>query len=408
VTVSLDEARFVARGAVFKGGNEAGRLERTSDGVEFAYLQEYLAGGGPQIATTLPLNEEPVRTAAGALPPFFSGLLPEGRRLTALRQAVKTSADDELSLLLAVGSDVIGDVQIVPAGRTPETTQPAVTVESWDRVRFVDLFARSSGSPAGIDRVGLPGVQDKVSAQRMAIPVARQGERYILKLNPPEFPHVVENEAFFLEAARRSGVTAARAEVVRDMTGDAGLLVTRFDRVPQRVGEPRMLAQEDGCQALGRYPADKYNMTSEEVVRALAGATGAPLVSARELLRQLAFAYLSCNGDAHAKNLSILANPGSEWRVAPAYDVPCTHLYDDYTMALSVGGLRAEDITRKTFIEFGESVGVRPAATEGVLDGLCERSELWVARVAELPFDERRLIKLKRAIEYRRDRLSGR
>ncbi|HHU66493.1 MAG TPA: hypothetical protein GXZ33_01375 [Corynebacterium sp.] len=30
-------------------------------------------------------------------------MLPEGRRLTALRTAVKTSADDEFSLLLAVG-----------------------------------------------------------------------------------------------------------------------------------------------------------------------------------------------------------------------------------------------------------------------------------------------------------------
>jgi len=37
---------------------------------------------------------------AGALPSYFSGLLPEGRRLGALRRAVKTSADDELSLLL--------------------------------------------------------------------------------------------------------------------------------------------------------------------------------------------------------------------------------------------------------------------------------------------------------------------
>ena len=43
-------------------------------------------------------------------------LLPEGRRLGALRRAVKTSADDELSLLLAVGADAIGDVQVVPSG----------------------------------------------------------------------------------------------------------------------------------------------------------------------------------------------------------------------------------------------------------------------------------------------------
>ncbi len=61
-----------------------------------------------------------VTHAAGALPPFFSGLLPAGRRLTALRSAVKTSADDELTLLLAVGADTIGDVQILPHGDAVE------------------------------------------------------------------------------------------------------------------------------------------------------------------------------------------------------------------------------------------------------------------------------------------------
>ena len=35
-----------------------------------------------------------------SLPAFFAGLPPEGRRRTALRQGVETSADDELSLLL--------------------------------------------------------------------------------------------------------------------------------------------------------------------------------------------------------------------------------------------------------------------------------------------------------------------
>ena len=32
------------------------------------------------------------------------------------------------------------------------------------------------------------------------LPVARAGERYILKLNPAEFPRLVENEKFFLDA----------------------------------------------------------------------------------------------------------------------------------------------------------------------------------------------------------------
>ncbi|CAN5416860.1 hypothetical protein BH23ACT9_BH23ACT9_20100 [soil metagenome] len=76
-------------------------LNRTDAGVHFSYVDGY---DGPAVAATLPLSSEPVLRPAGAVPPFFSGLLPEGRRLAALRRQVKTSADDELSLLVAVGA----------------------------------------------------------------------------------------------------------------------------------------------------------------------------------------------------------------------------------------------------------------------------------------------------------------
>ena len=79
----------------------------------------------PAIATTLPVTTTPVTTLGGAVPAFFAGLLPEGRRLSALRQGVKTSADDELSLLLGVGGDTIGDVRVVPAGASPDLIHPS-------------------------------------------------------------------------------------------------------------------------------------------------------------------------------------------------------------------------------------------------------------------------------------------
>ncbi len=73
----------------------------------------WIAAPGPAIATTLPVTEVPVLRPGGALHAFFAGLLPESRRLGVLRRAVKISADDELSLLLAVGEDTIGDVEVV-------------------------------------------------------------------------------------------------------------------------------------------------------------------------------------------------------------------------------------------------------------------------------------------------------
>jgi serine/threonine-protein kinase HipA len=401
----LDDLRLVERATVFKGGLPAGHLERRTNAVVFHYDDSYRRSGGPPVATTLPLQEAPVVThAPGALPPFFSGLLPEGRRLAALRGAVKTSADDELTLLLAVGGDTVGDVQILPEGEPLGATEARVTVSDWSEVRFADLLAASVGAAGSVDRVAIPGVQDKISARMINVPVARANDRFILKLDPPEFPHLVANEAFFLEAGRRSGLEIAEAEVVRDAEGVPGLLVRRFDRVPAADEGVAFLAQEDACQVLGRYPADKYRVTTEAVIGALAGACRARPVAAHALLKQVAFAYLTCNGDAHAKNFSILRD-GGEWRPTPMYDVPTSYVYQDYTMALTVNGKGREDIGRADFVALGTAVGVRAPAVERTLDELCDSVDHWIDDLAALPFDDGQLRKLRRAIEYRRERL---
>jgi serine/threonine-protein kinase HipA len=404
----LDELRFVERAAVLKQGTKAGSLERRLDAVVFTYDEGYGRSGGPPVATTLPLGEGPVVThAPGALPPFFSGLLPEGRRLTALRGAVKTSADDELTLLLAVGGDAVGDVQIVPEGEIVADVEALVTVSDWDEVSFADLLTASVGGSGHVDRVAIPGVQDKVSARMINVPVASANSRFVLKLDPPEFQHLVANEAFFLEAGRRSGLEMAEAEVVQDAGGIPGLLVKRFDRVPVVEGGVALLAQEDACQVLARYPADKYRLTTEDVIGGLAGVCRARPVAAHTLLKQFAFACLTCNGDAHAKNFSVRRD-GAEWRPTPMYDVPTSYVYGDYTMALTLNGKGREDIVREDFVALGRVVGVRAPAVERALDELCEGVSLWIDELAGLPFDRGVLRKLRRAIEYRRERLGRR
>ncbi|HZJ27550.1 MAG TPA: HipA domain-containing protein [Acidimicrobiia bacterium] len=405
--VAPDELRFVGAADVFKGGRLAARLVRESAAVRFQYFADYLeVAATVPVATTLPLSEEPMHTRSpGAVPPFFAGLLPEGRRLSALRRAVKTSADDDLTLLLAVGSDTIGDVQVVPVGETPDPAAVAVETADFSELRFADLYADMTGERLVPARAGIPGVQVKASARMISLPVRRAHERYLLKLDPPEYRHLVENEAFFLAAARASGLRAAQAEIVHDATGRAGLLVHRFDRIDAD-GASLMLAQEDACQVLGRYPADKYRLPAAEVVAGLAGVTGAPVVAARELVRQLAFAYVTANGDAHAKNFSVLRDPDGEWRVSPAYDVPSSHPYGDHSMALRINGKIDESIGRADFVALGESIGVRPRATERVLAELTERVDTWLPALAELPFEERTVHRLRRTIEYRRARLA--
>ena len=64
---------------------------------------------------------------------------------------------------------------------------------------FRELFRLAIGAGTGLlYRVALPGVHDKISGRMIAFPVAGTPGQYLLKLEPPELPHLVEKEAFFL------------------------------------------------------------------------------------------------------------------------------------------------------------------------------------------------------------------
>lgn len=404
--MDLSEVKNVEVADVYKGVALAGKLHRRRDRTEFTYAPGYLQQRSVAVATTLPLRAEPFVVPAGAVPAFFAGLLPEGRRLNALRARVRTSADDELSLLLAIGSDTVGDVRVLPEGLGPEAIEPLVVVrKSWSEVDFKDLFERSIGTDP--DRAGLPGVQEKISGRMIVFPLARRRGQYLLKLNPPEFPHVVENEAFFLRAARRSGLTVPRFEVVGDRNGEKGLLIYRFDRGVDDAGVEVSRAFEDGCQVLGRYPADKYRLGLEEVMAGLSAVTSARPVALLELFRLVVFACVTGNGDLHARNLAVLDTSQREWRIAPAYDVPCTALYGDHTMALPIGGKSREVLSRSQALVLADEIGLARRAAEGVIDKLLRRVAAWMGELDALPFAADRIRELKRFLENRQRLLAS-
>lgn len=172
------------------------------------------------------------------------------------------------------------------------------------------------------------------------LPVSTAGSQVLLKLNPREFKHLVENERFFIGAAREAGLRTVDAELVQDRDGESGSVVRRFDRTLVD-GRRTKLAVEDGCQVLDRHPEAKYLVTTEMLLARLCRICEAPVPAAAEYLAQVVFAYLSGNGDAHAKNVSVLRDSSGRWQPAPAYDLPSTRPYGDNTLALSVDSKRA-------------------------------------------------------------------
>ncbi len=393
----LRDLRGVETAYVLKGDRLAATLTRVGVGIEFRYLVEYLADPGPPVATTLGLTAEPVITIAGAVPPFFAGLLPEGRRLTALREAVKTSLDDELSLVLAIGADAIGDVRVVPANLAPAIPAPTVKWHEGADIDFRKVLERNGI----VERRGMSGLQDKASAAMITLPASSSGRDSILKLTPPEYPFLVENEAWFLGLARQVGFSVPQFQVITDRVGARGLLIERFDRTYENDVLIRHPA-EDATQVLGIYPADKYLVTAEQMSIALISHCQSKKVAARDIFRLFLFAWLTGNGDLHAKNASII-NVEGEWRIAPIYDVPSTLPFGDHNMALSLGG-RDHDLSRKSFLQFADTIELPVAAATRAIDEMLIATEpvvqLFESRVE--PFTHPRNTEALSQIEYRR------
>lgn len=396
--------RLVDTVDVYKQGELVGALTRTSHGARLSYTEAYVAAHQGDVrrgvSFSLPPRREPYEVFGTNLHPFFAGLLPEGLRLRALVRALKTSEDDLFSLLVASGDDTVGDVSVARAGQAPEQRAPVTDTAALSRASFRALFEESLRYDTGPGDAAIAGVQPKVSAARISFPVRARDKRraYILKLTPAEYPRLVENEAFFMGVAKMAGFPVAPVKVVHDSEGQSALLVERFDRLPERGGLLGRLHQEDACQLLDRYPADKYRLSLREVADALE-ICSAPLAERLKLLRLQTFSYLIANGDLHGKNVSVRV-VDARVELTPAYDLLSTLPYGDRSMSLSMDG-RDDKLRRSHFVAFGERVGLRPQAVEAMLDTLLRRLSPALARLSEIGLDEKKTEHLARTMRER-------
>lgn len=402
-------ATDLERADVFCDEEKAGVIERTPRGSRFLYAPAFLERcrrRGWGVGFQVPLQPG-VETEGVNLHTFFAGLLPEGLRLLALERSVKTSSDDLLSLLLAAGSEAIGDVRVVANGEGAAPA-PVLDLGALDHVSFADVLAHSLDYRHGGERRLIPGVQPKVSAAMLTLPV-RVGRRAqpeaMLKLEPRELPRLVANEFFFMTMARACGVEAAGVAVVHDQDDAPGLLVTRFDR--RAGGTPHRLHCEDGCQFLDRYPADKYRITFKEVADGVRRLSTASKVEVPKLLRLLAFSYLIGNGDLHARNVSLLVDASGLVQLAPAYDLLTTFPYGDRRLAMKVQG-RDDNLKRSHLIDVGRQLGINAPVITKLLDELCDASAPFLSRLEEIGFAPKQTRQLEKVARKRREELGAR
>jgi serine/threonine-protein kinase HipA len=369
-----------------------------SDSGELRYVPQWVqSGGGFPISLSMPLATDPY--AAGLVIPWLTNLLPEGDPLRALTQMIGISSEDVLGLLEAAGGDVAGALSI---GERKPAGDPGY---HWfeDERQLETIINELPRRPFLADEEGvsmsLAGAQNKLpvhsEGERLAIPVNGAPSTYILKPDNPRLPGSVQNEALCMVLAARAGLPVA--EVTTGVAGERQfLLVTRYDRSGPD-GAVRRIHQEDFCQALGRFPAAKYEFNRT-------GRRGPSLAEMFELCRDhmtardinhlldaIIFNVAVGNVDAHAKNFSILLEPGLV-RLAPLYDLMSGLAWEGITHnnAQEIGGQRrSRYVYSRHWRRLAEAAGLSPRGTvkrvEQVVGSVLDQLDAAAQAVVEMP-----------------------
>ncbi len=333
---------------MLKDGLQVGTLQRTPKGCRFFYTEQFLRSTEPSIALHLPKKSEGMNVEGIAnLPTYFAGLLPEGLMFKAIQRQIGSAADDLFAMLAATGTDTAGDIDVQIPGVANQ--KPILNIE--DAREIIGALLKD-GKLRGEPLSAIAGAQPKLSIGQLIR--SSRNSRYIIKFDPPEYPHLSANEHALMRLARR-----CKIEVADTTLRDQALVVTRFDRVydPQSKQMTRVHV-EDLLQVMDRFPNSKYAVEYGEILGAMndLGVSKASLLSA---VRLYVYSYIIGNGDLHAKNVSVVYDrDAGQWRISPAYDLLSTLPYGDPRMALALEDEAFGRFSIGDFLAFGGKFGL--------------------------------------------------
>lgn len=391
-------------------GLSVGTLTASRDGsLSFEYLPSWItaaSSGNAQahgISAKMPVGEGVYgEDKAG---PYFDGLLPDNTNVRAtLARYFKVDASDDYGLLTKLGRECPGAISIVaPEAEVVSEDRVLPEYDVLDDARLAQHIRDLPRRPLFVDadgelRLSLPGVHHKTAvllAQgQVALSRGRTPTSHILKVDIDGLPDSVRVEHFCLRAAAAVGLDVPRSSIRRaeDMVY---MLIARYDRTlieSQGKRYLRRVHQEDFCQALGRYPREKYEKDGgpgwAECFELMAH-TVDPAAARQELLGRAVFQFLIGNPDAHAKNYSLVYR-GDRMALSKLYDVNNAAAFRSHykeqrpRLAMFVGGERDPvQLTLDHWDAFAEEVGVRKSIVQERLQDLASRLPDRIAEVRE-------------------------
>ena len=220
--------------------------------------------------------------------------------------------------------------------------------------------------------ISVSGAQSKMSIifENATLRFAEPGQQgtHILKPHPQRFSlnrDVPANEEFCMRMCRTVFlIPTAESALCFFQDGAPAYLTRRFDILP----DGSKLHMEDLASLAGMFIRGnsnaKYQGSYEELAEVIAGISCARLLDLRQFFRLVLVNFILCNGDAHAKNFSMIDTDNGAWRLAPAYDVMNTRLHvSDADFAMQNGLFKDGRECPKSnisdfFCSWGEAIGL--------------------------------------------------
>ena len=345
----------------------------------FRYSTEYLEGSMPSpISISLPLRDTPFSPKQTAA--FFEGLLPEGFTRRAVAQWLRSDEGDYLRILHGLGRECLGALCVTEPGE-----ELCASYESLSKQQVKELAAEGATKSAELvtkTHLSLTGASGKVGLYYDAahdvwyLPKGSAPSTHIVKQSHIRLDDIVTNERLALMTAARCGIEVSPSFIVNVGTGkeDEVLFATqRYDRsfdegsrILDGLPCPLRLHQEDFAQAMGVPSSMKYETESSGYLRRMFEIlrihSSDPMADQLKLWDMVVFDYLIGNTDAHIKNFSLLYGSDLKTiRLAPAYDLVSTTVYEQSTrdMAFGIGDTTAiDEITSESFTQAAREAGL--------------------------------------------------
>ncbi len=355
-------------------------LGNDSNDACFTYADEYSSNlENSAISISLPLSKKTFDAKQTRI--FFEGLLPEGFTRKCVADWMHAEVNDYLSILSGLGNECLGAIKIIENSKNKIIPKYQL-LSQFEVKELAREGATESAQLVTKAHLSLTGASGKVGLyyeekeQKWYLPLGEAPSTHIVKQSHVRLKKIVANEQLCLLTARNLGIEIPESFIVN--TGsledeDILFATKRYDRKIKDKSRklngldvPYRLHQEDFSQAMGIPAIYKYEKNKDRYLKqlfdVLKNYSAEPITDQLKLWDICVFNYLVGNTDNHIKNLSLLYGEDLKTiRLAPAYDIISTMVYDNCTenMAMSIDGIYdINQITRESFEKEAEYIGL--------------------------------------------------